>query len=96
MVYHPTATQLAEANNVSCRMIHGRIARGWDDADLLKPKVVGTGSRAEMVVIDGISKSISEWSKASGLSVSTLRRRSKAGVTGRNLLKRIRNVKIKE
>jgi len=83
-------TEWAIKLNLSERVIRARIDRGVANEDLLKPVVYGKRKVNVFAEIDGVVKTVSQWSKESGIPFGSIRRRIKRGWTGKSLLSPIR------
>jgi hypothetical protein len=86
-VYHEIAGEKkilpvwCEEFNISQAVVRGRLKRGWSLEDALSLPV-GTRTqkpRAHFLEIDGVSKTMSEWSADSGVKLATIWNRVKLG-----------------
>jgi hypothetical protein len=65
------------------RTVYGRIERGWKIEEALKTKVdkrIGQ-AKVEKYILNGISKSLYDWSEVFQISPATVRKRMKRGMT---------------
>lgn len=71
--------------------VYARYQRGWHiDQIATTPKVTdGKRKTNRFVEIGGVSKTLTEWAKESGLSVQVISRRLKAGYEGNRIIEKI-------
>ena len=82
----PDARRLSVDNNIPLHIIYSRLQRGCTGKQLIAPyKPIG-----ELITINGISKTRTEWSKYLGISINAFCARVASGKTGIELLKKPR------
>ena len=88
-----TLAEWSKLSNVPYATLFKRLEHGWDEKDLLKPvgtlynsNKVNRNAYLREIEIDGETKTISEWSKISGLTQATIRSRIEKGWKGEQII----------
>lgn len=72
-----TVAEWARETGATYGTIHGRLQRGWDDADAISEPV--KSQQRQFVTIDGQTKCVAEWARVRGISEFTIYRRIRNG-----------------
>lgn len=85
-----TIEEICKLTGMTYSGVYSRYARGWHFDQILETGKIVDGRRKtnRFIEINGVSKTLTEWSRETGLSVNILRKRLKSGYSERRLLER--------